>query len=192
MSALETKPRKFFDISKDITAYLELQTEYAIENEGEISPLLEEWEKEFFAELSKKTDSVAGFIRTVEFEAEKMKVEKDFFAKKQKSLENLSGKIRKFLLGFMQYENHKVLQGDVFKIALTNNGGKIPVRIYEHVLSSIKDKTVPILTNELAVPEKFRKQVWVLDTDAIRESLEAGEVLEIATLETRGQHLRIS
>jgi hypothetical protein len=180
-----TKPMKFFDISKELQAYEALLTENAIENEGEISPVIEEWEKEFFGALANKTDNTAQFIRTIENEALKMRAEKDFFARKQKSLENLASKIKKFLVGFMQYENRPTLEGELYKIKLTNNGGLQPLVIHAGF-------DIDTMIQNGTLPERFIKRTPSLDEKALREALANGEEIPFATIAPRGQHVRIS
>jgi hypothetical protein len=197
MGTLTTnKPIKFFDIAKELRAYEELLIENAKENDGELLPeisaTLEAWEKEFFGQLATKTDNTASFVKAIEAEALKMKNEKDFWARKQKSLENLSGKIKKFLTGFMQYEAKTIMEGEMYKIKLTNNGGVQPLVIMDQYAPQIIDESVTVILKTDGVPEQFIRTVQVLDTKALRQSLESGETFGFAHLIPRGQHVRIS
>lgn len=191
METTLTKNRRMFDILEDVKAYEELLIENAQENEGEISPELEIWEKEFFDELMKKTDRTVEFILFVDGEANRTKTQADLLKRKQKALETLAKKVRKNALGIMLYTNQKVLTGEHHELSVVNNGGLPSLEFLEPYAAGIQEKSFPIYTGDAAdIPEKYFKTIRVLDKESIREDLKNGESAGIAILK-RGQSLRI-
>lgn len=192
----EEKKVSYFDIEKEWQAYEALLLENIKENEGEILPeiadVMETWEKEFFELLATKTDSTASFLRFVEKRAKYFKDEKDFFSRKQKSLENLGNKIKKFLVGYMSYNERTILEGERFKISLVNNGGLIPIQIREAYVEQFKNESLEVVKDAKDIPERFIDWVPVLNREKVREALEKDEALHFCGLGLRGQHIRIS
>jgi len=64
------------------------------------------------------------------------------------------------------------------KITISGNGGKAPIAIDPN----IDPKTLPT---------QFQRVTIEPDTNAIREAIENGEPINFATIQPRGQHLRI-
>ena len=67
----------------------------------------------------------------------------------------------------------KKMETDHFTVSIQKNGGKQPLDIHGDV------------------PEDYMTYVPKVDNEAIREALEAGEELDFATLQERGESLRI-
>jgi hypothetical protein len=194
------KPKKqsLFQLLTEFEEYENLLAEHGQANDGEIlpevAPILEEWENEFLTKLMDKVDRTVDFIRFAESQETFFKQERDIMSKKAKSFENLVTKVKRFIKSTMEYKGTNLLQGDKRKITLVNSGGVTPLIVYEHVQVRMKNLNVDALDQEFAstLPPEFVKTVHVLNKEAIREQLEEGKTLSIATLGERGKHIRLN
>lgn len=85
-------------------------------------------------------------------------------------------RLNEALMGAMEAMGKRKLETEHFRISIARNGGKQPM----YVTPSVED-----------IPEAFIVRKPEPDKEKIRAALEAGEELDFAHLEERGQHLNI-
>ncbi len=174
----ETKRHTLLEISDELRALDELM----MECDGDITdPLVEAYVTELFNEygdaFDNKVDNYARLIRENELRVAMAKEEAERLVMKRKAIENRNKWLKERLMFVLQQRDMKSA-GKLYTATVTNNGGRLPVTM----------KT----EDPMAVPIQFTKQPpRVFHADRIREALVAGEVLEFATLEERGTHLRV-
>jgi hypothetical protein len=78
----------------------------------------------------------------------------------------------------MELRNVLKLEGLIHAISRCRNGGEAPMEL---------------LVDEEEIPNRFKKQEWVLDTDALRAAVEAKdpEAIKCAEIKERGWHVEI-
>ena len=110
-----------------------------------------------------------------------IKLEQDRLGAKRRHLKKLVSEIRQVALVFMDRRGvTRVETGDPVMpiVRRQKNGGKAPVQLTEGIEVS-------------AIPGRFQRQPPPeVDMDAVRDALEAGEVLPWARLVERGEHVR--
>lgn len=128
-------------------------------------------------ELEKKAEGYCKVIRQFEADAEMYKAEAQRFQQKQAIAENNAKRLKEALKKAMiATGNDKGLDAGLFKLKISGNGGKRPLKITG------------------IVPDEFVKMMPTNDTDRIRdflESLDENDVCAWAKLEDRGTHLTI-
>ena len=127
------------------------------------------------AERDRKLDNYSALIKELEARAEARKVEAKRLSDRASIDLNKVKSLKSNLKKFFEAHKFKTIETNRYRLTLAMNGGKAPL---------ILDNVTP---GEL--PDKFTyKEV---DQVAVRQALEAGEVLKFARLGDRGQSLRI-
>lgn len=173
------KKQTLYDISSDLMALRELLDESG----GELTPETEPIFDQFFAELTaaqgEKLDGYIGLIRQFEMESATAKAESEQWGKKAQAKWQAVARLKDRLKMFLELTGQQKVQTERGRtVAIQANGGNVPVR-----LAFVIDLDT--------VPDRFKKVKVEIDTDAVREALQAGEVLDFASLGERGTHLRI-
>lgn len=78
----------------------------------------------------------------------------------------------------MRFRGLRKTETDLHTISIQKNGGKAPIQYVEGLQPS-------------ELPTEYQKTKVEMDTDAIRQALEAGELLDFAVLLEKGESLRI-
>jgi hypothetical protein len=123
-----------------------------------------------------KVDSVAGFVRYCERNAEVAKAEADRLNARSRMWLNTSDKLKQRIIQAMDLTDTKQLRGACNTITLAKNGGAQPLEIDDNLL-----------------PAAFLQQVisYKPNRDAIKAALKAGEQIPGVKLIERGRHLKI-
>lgn len=169
---------KLFDIGADLMALSDLLDE----SNGEITPENEPILEAFFAELENdqavKLEGYVGLIKTLEGEAAVAKATAEQFQMKARSRENSVKRLKDRVKMYLEVTNQpKAVTEKGFTLAVRANGGKQPLDLDDLRIEDL--------------PPEFRKITVTVDTEKIREHLEAGGSLSFARLQPRGNHLRI-
>lgn len=122
-------------------------------------------------EFEDKADGYAMIIKELLGNAEMCKQEKARLEARQKTFENRAKFLKQKLYESMKEMNKPKFKTDLFSFNIQVNGGK------------------QAITVDGKVPEEYCKLVE--DTEKIRKALEAGQTLEFAHLEPRGEGVRI-
>lgn len=128
------------------------------------------------SEIEEKADNYAKMIRTMELEAEIVRMEEDRLRKRRQNLENRSKWLRDALQANLEFIGKTKFKTKLFSFSVVNNGGQQPLTVTEN-LGEIPNKYLVF-------------QDPVVDKNAVRKLLEDKEV-EWAHLEPRGKHLNI-
>lgn len=146
------------------------------ENGGELTPELEARLEALQGTREQKIDGLCYVIRNRQARAEARKAEAERFSKLAKVDQNTADRLKRYLLGWLQFMGTKRVETDTFVVREQTNGRPT-------VIVGIEDEDLP---------EQFRLQEWKANVAALREawekdpdSLPAG--VEVVT----GSHLRI-
>lgn len=164
-----------YEISNEL---LELE-DLLEENEGVIEGALE---RIFDVEEARdeKVDGYCALIQTLESRAKVRRGEARRLTELARVDENKASRLKSFLLHIFQRHDWKRVDGPRFRATRCRNGGKQPLSVDTNVdLDAIPERFVDV--------EVVRR----INSDAIREALEAGEELDFAELGERGEHIRI-
>ncbi len=170
--------RRLFDIGEDLLAIDGLIDDL----DGDISDpavdaALGMWLNESETEEGVKLDGYAGYIRQLEHEADVAKAEAEEYRRRAQTRENRVAWLKARLIQHLQRTGRtKVATATGRTVAVQSNGGRRPVTFIE-------------LFDADSIPIEFTKRV--VDDEAIRAALEAGQELNFAHLGERGVHLRI-
>ncbi len=158
---------------------------------------------DLFAELGKKVDRIAGYVRATEFLAKAAKDEAARLAARQKSAEGRVTQVKRMLTYFMLTRGLKRLEGDLNTIRLQKNSNStltmdplgVPGSYYQTTITLAQEDWVRLL-EVVASPELKRKlEVAVIKHEPnerlIRAELEAGTAIAGATL-VKGCHIRFA
>lgn len=131
-------------------------------------------------ERDRKVENVAKWIKNMKSDVAALKAEEESFKRRRQAAENRV----KSLTDYLEY----ALAGQPFEsadksvsIKTVRNGGKAPVVFNEDIE----------FLDPNGLPERFRKVSIEVDVAAVREALEAGEVLDFAHIGERGSHMVI-
>ncbi len=137
------------------------------------------WIERAEGEQSEKLDRYIGLIRQLEMESAAAKAEADQWAAKSKTRGNTADFLKARLKAHLEATGQaKAVTATGRVVAIQKNGGALPLKL--------------ALAIDLAtVPTAFVRVTTDLDRDAVRKALEAGDVLDFASLGERGTQLRI-
>jgi hypothetical protein len=110
-----------FEIDQELEAAFETASQEQ-EETGAISEEAKQQCLNLFAELGKKVDRIARYVRAMELRARAAKEESARLAARQKSAENRVEQVKSMLSFFMQSRGLKRLEGDLNTIRLQKNG----------------------------------------------------------------------
>lgn len=132
-------------------------------------------------ELKLKVANYVSLMRECEARSEARAKEAALMAKGARVFDNMAKRLKSSLCEFMEIHSIDKLETDRYTIALTKNGGVLPLIVPENLDAS-------------TLPERFRVIVYQPNTTAIRSTLEEiGGTTDIGgiTLGKRGKHLRV-
>ena len=124
-------------------------------------------------EIDTKADSYAAVISEFDAQAQKIDTEIVRLTNMKRTVEGSVKKMKERLMVAMKAMDRTEIRTDLHTFKIQANGGKRKLDIHSDV------------------PDKYQKIVYEPDTDKIRAVLEAGEKLDFAVLQERGEHLRI-
>jgi outer membrane murein-binding lipoprotein Lpp len=110
-----------FEIDAELEAQFDAATEEQEENGG-ISEEAKQRCLDLFAELGKKVDRIARYVRATEFKAKAAKEEATRLTARQKAAENRVEQVKSMLAFFMHVRGLKRLEGELNTIRMQKNG----------------------------------------------------------------------
>jgi len=117
-------------------------------------------------ELEEKAINVTKFMRNMEATAKAIKEAESDMAKRRKALENRISWMKDYLKGSMEHTGITKIECPYFKLSIQKNPASVNI------------------TDEKAVPDKFKEQVisWKIDKTAIKNALKTGDTVTGAVL----------
>ena len=152
-------------------AFLELAADEEL-SDAEVSEQLEKLEME----LDAKVENGIGLIQSLKVTAEGMGAEIRRLNQRKKTIENRIATISDYYLNHLSAMGKKKVLTPRGTMTIAKCGGKLPLKI----------------DDENLIPQDFKKIVYEVDKDKLREVLEDGEIISGAHLEERGSYLKIS
>lgn len=177
-----------FAIQADLIALNELCEELP---GGEMTPEAEAafdaWAKTIEGDEGRKLDGYCGLVKQLESEAAVAKAEAEQYAMKARARDNRVKWLKDRMKGYLEFTGRKkMVTATLRTVTIQTNGGKLAMT--QTLAANPNDMTAEEI---LHCPDKYFKVRTVLDAEAIRKDLEAGEPVNGASLEPRGTHLRI-
>lgn len=133
---------------------------------------------EINGEIGDKADGYAFVVQRINSDIDSISAEIKRLQERKKAFEARAERIKETLMKSMNAIGRKKIQTANHTFTVAKNGGKIPVVISPFATAN-------------DVPDEFRNVKYDFNKDAIREALEAGEILDFAELGERGESLRI-
>ena len=127
-------------------------------------------------ELEEKCSNGIALIQTLKAAVDGMKAEEMRLKQRRTSLENRIGKIKDYYQAELTAIGKTKILTSRGTMTIAKSGGKLPMKI----------------DDENLIPQDFKKIVYEVDKDKLREALEDGEIISGAHLEERGNYLKIS
>jgi len=127
-------------------------------------------------ELEEKCSNGIALIQTLKVAVDGMKAEENRLKQRRFELENRIGKIKDYYQAELTAIGKTKILTSRGTMTIAKSGGKLPMKI----------------DDENLVPQDFKKVVYEVDKDKLREALEDGEIISGAHLEERGNYLKIS
>jgi replicative superfamily II helicase len=169
--------RSIFDITDDMAALGDLLDQAGGDmTDPAVEDAVLEWIEELEGDLSTKVENYCWLMREKEARAAAMKVEAQRLREQAQVNENAAKGLKDRLLWVFQNKDIDKVETDHFRVSVSNNGGKQPIDI------DLDNVDVEYLVSEV---------VTSIDKDKIRTALGDGVELPFASLQERGQHLRI-
>lgn len=189
-----------FEIDEELEAAFEAASQEQEQN-GEICQETRERCLALFAELGRKVDRIAGYVRASEFKARAAKEEATRLAARHKSAENRVLQVKSMLAYYMQSRGLKRLEGQLNTVRLQKNSQPslrldpltLP-REYQQTSITVAQPDWSQLLDSITVPELKRKLengvvAFEPNKDLIRQELQAGAEIPGASL-FKGEHIR--
>ena len=152
-------------------AFQELYINDEITNEE-----LEEKLQALNMELDAKVANGIGLIQTLKVAVDGMKNEETRLKQRRSALENRIATIKDYYQSELTRIGKKKILTSRGTMTIAKCGGKMPMKI----------------DDENLVPQNFKKIIYEVDKEKLREALEDGEIISGAHLEERGTYLKIS
>lgn len=148
------------------------------ENAGVLSPSLEAELEAVEGEFTKKVERVALYIRQCEVTAEAAKVEKERLARIQRANESAAAGLKDYLLAHLSRHGQDKVQTARARVSRVQSPAS-----YRWLGDTFEQ-----------IPDEFRRTrvVCSLDTDKVKEAVQAGEPLPGGIVMERGYHIRIA
>ena len=127
-------------------------------------------------ELENKVENGIGLLKNLTATADAMKAEELRLKKRRLSFENKISRIKDYYQSELTAIGKKKILTARGSMTIAKCGGKLPLKI----------------DDENLIPQDFKKIVYEVDKDKLREVLEDGEIVSGAHLEERGSYLKIS
>jgi outer membrane murein-binding lipoprotein Lpp len=190
-----------FAIDKELEAAFDAASAEE-EQTGAISEETKQRCLDLFAELGKKVDRIAGYVRATEFRAKAARDEAARLAARQKSTEGRVTQVKGMLAYFMQARGLKRLEGELNTIRLQKNSQAtltvdplaLPGSYFQTTITLTQEDWVHLL-EVIASPELKSRLEAVTKHEPnerlVRAELEAGKDIPGALL-VKGSHIRFS
>lgn len=162
-----------YDLTNEYINLLALAEDPDVDLE-ELSSAMEE----ISGEIEDKADGYAFVVQRINSDIDFISAEIKRLQDRKKAFEARAERIKETLMKSMNAIGRKKIQTATHTFTVSKNGGKIPV-------------VISLFATANDVPDEFRNVKYDFNKDAIREALEAGEILDFAELGERGESLRI-
>lgn len=140
-------------------------------NEGEITPEAIPLLNVIEIDLPQKVDAYYGVIERMEMLSNHHKEKANVHTKFSRSAEKIIGYLKSALHTAMESMHTSELKGNDYRFKLQNN----PISI--------------VITDESLVPDEFKKTIYVIEKDKIKEAHLQGKIIPGVTI-VQDQHLR--
>lgn len=201
ISAIRAENNTLFEIDTELEAQFEAAT-----NEEEQTGVISEEAKQrcldLFAELGKKVDRIARYLRATEFKARAAKEEAARLTARQKTAENRVAQVKSMLAFYMLSRGLRRLEGELNTFRLQKNGqaaleidvSALPQSYYLRTLTLTEPDWERILNAVTCPSLRATLETSVVsvepDRERIRIELQAGREISGATLAKR-EHVRL-
>ena len=201
LSAIRAENNTLFEIDTELEAQFEAAT-----NEEEQTGVISEEAKQrcldLFAELGKKVDRIARYLRATEFKARAAKEEAARLTARQKAVENRVAQVKSMLAFYMLSRGLRRLEGELNTFRLQKNGqaaleidvSALPQSYYVRTLTLTEPDWGQILNAVTCPSLRMILEASVVnaepDRERIRLELQAGHEISGATLVKR-EHVRL-
>lgn len=143
---------------------------------------LDEKLKSVCENIQKKGDGISQFLKSLKAQSEALDNEiKNLQARKQSS-DNKIERIKQYALDNMNKAGISEI-GDLHKLKICKNGGKLPLKYLLNIEDDDEIKST--------VPEEYLTFKPIIDTEAIRVSLDEGKEFKFVRYGERGFHIRV-
>lgn len=134
-----------------------------------------EWLRSHEADVGAKVEAYWHVVAEDQAHAEVVRREEDRLRARRQAIERRTDRMKAALLAYLTASGQAKVKTPIVTVSVCNNGGRVPVEF----------------DPDAEVPDEFMRQPPpVVDNDAVRAALEAGEPLPFAKLGARGQHVR--
>jgi hypothetical protein len=189
----------------EIDAELEAQFDAATKEQEQTGVIGEEAKQhclDLFAELGKKVDRIARYLRATEFRARAAKEEAARLSARQKTAENRLAQVKSMLAYYMLSRGLRRLEGELNTFRLQKNGqaaleidvSALPQNYYLRTLTLTEPDWEQILNVVTCPSLRTILEASVVDVEPDRErirlELQAGHEIPGATL-VKGEHVRL-
>ena len=146
----------------------------AIDNAEEITPEMIQGHFDLLAAVDQKTDALISFIENMQLQAGHAKAKADAYAARAKSLESAAENAKAYAKLLLSQHPDLEFRGTKGKLAIQRTAPKLCHNVPMFRYST--DKKIP---DNFQVPDKYTQLVVtrVLNTDAVKEAIKAGEPL---------------
>jgi hypothetical protein len=169
--------RTIFDITDDMLTLGELLDQAGGDvSDPEVEDAISGWCEELESDLQSKVENYCWLMKEKESRATAMLAEAERLKGRAMVNKNAAKGLKDRLLWVFENRGIDKVDTDHFRVAVTKNGGKIPMEIDPDRVPKMYQATEVVTT---------------VDKDKIRHDLEAGKDLDFAALMDRGTHLRI-
>lgn len=161
---------------------------YGLMTEDPDSEVINDTLEAVTGEIEKKSEGYVAVINQLDMELDACTKQIEQWTYRKKVRENGIKRLKERLLQAMLQMGKTELPAGDNTIKIEKNGGKTPLRFLKDE-TEIPQNMVDIST----IPKKYRKTVITetIDTDKVREDLDAGKELDFVEYGTRGQHIRV-
>jgi outer membrane murein-binding lipoprotein Lpp len=189
-----------FEIDKELEAAFEAVTQEH-EQTGTVSEETRQRCLNLFAELGKKVDRIAHYVRATELKARAAKEESARLAARQKGAENRVLQIKNMLAFYMQTRGLKRLEGELNTIRLQKNSQAslqlnpttLPTAYNLTTITLAQPDWVQVLESITSPELKQKLEAAAIgiepNRELVRQDLQAGKEISGATL-VKGEHVR--
>ena len=167
--ATTAENNSLFEIDKELEAAFDTASQEQ-EQTGAISDDTKQRCLDLFAELGKKVDRIARYVRAMELKARAAKEEATRLTARQKATENRIEQVKSMLAYFMHVRGLKRLEGELNTIRLQKNG---------QASLQIDPLTLPAEYNQLtiALPQpSWARVLEAINSPELKKELEAAVV----------------
>ena len=190
-----------FEIDKELEAAFDAASQEQ-EETGAISEETKQHCLDLFAELGKKVDRVARYVRATELKARAAKEEATRLAARQKAAENRVEQVKSMLAFFIHVRGLKRLEGELNTIRLQKNGQASlqidPLALpgeYNQMTIALAQPDWTQVLEAITSPELKRQLEDAViacepNKAQIRQDLQAGKEIP-GTVLTKGEHVRV-